>query len=53
MKNARPSKPTRKQKEAMKAAGINWENWLVAGEDSSSITVVNKTTDTRRRIKKC
>ena len=48
----RAIKPTRNQKEAIKAAGFNWENWLVVSEDTFKITIVNKSTGVKRRINK-
>ena len=52
MKNSRPAKPTRSQKESIKKAGFSWENWLVVSEDTFMLTIVNKTSGIKKRIKK-
>lgn len=52
MKNNRPAKPTRSQKESIKKAGFSWENWLVVSEDTFMLTIVNKTSGIKKRIKK-
>ena len=52
MKNSRPAKPTRSQKESIKKAGFSWENWLVVSEDTFMLTIVNKTPRIKKRIKK-
>lgn len=51
MKNSRPAKPTRSQKESIKKAGFSWENWLVVSEDTFMLTIVNKTSGIKKRIK--
>lgn len=49
-----PKKPTREQKEYIKAAGLDWRNWMVpvgiAGEDNISLTLINKKSGRRRVI---
>lgn len=52
MKKSRPMKPTRYQKESIKAAGFSWENWLVVGEDTYTLTIVHKVSGNRKRINK-
>ena len=52
MKNSRPAKPTRSPTESIKKAGFSWENWLVISEDTFMLTIVNKTSGLKKRIKK-
>ena len=51
MKNSRPAKPTRSQKESIKKAGFSWENWLMVSEDTFMLTIVNKTSGIKKRKK--
>ena len=50
--NDRARKPTRAQKTAIRKAGYSWENWLVVSEDTYMLTIQNKTSGMRKRIKK-
>ena len=50
MKNSRPAKPTRSQKESIKKAGFSWENWLVVSEDTFMLTIVNKTSGIKKNL---
>lgn len=45
-------KPSRQEKEMLSKAGLRWENWLVKVHNSEGLTLVNKKTDTVRKIKK-
>lgn len=47
-----PKKPTRTQKELIKAAGLDWKNWNVAAEDNEKLVAINKRTGSRRTIRK-
>ena len=50
MKN--PKKPTREQKKIIADSGLNWRNWLVAGEDNISLALINKESGRRRVVLK-
>lgn len=45
-----PKKPTLAQKKNIAAAGYRWENWSVAGEDKTSLTIVSKKARKRKVI---
>lgn len=45
-------KPTRQQKEYIKAAGLDWRNWNVIKDEETILVIVNKKTGTRRTIRK-
>lgn len=47
-----PKKPTRIQKEYIKAAGLDWRNWNVIKDLETTMEIVNKKTGTRRTIRK-
>lgn len=44
--------PTRKQKMLIKAARLNYENWLVVKDTAEEMVVQNRQTDKIRTIKK-
>lgn len=44
--------PTRKQKMLIKAARLNYENWLVVKESAEEIVLRNRQTDKFRTIRK-
>lgn len=44
----RVTKPTREEKELIKKSRLDWRNWNVSNRDNISITIINKTTGTRR-----
>lgn len=52
MKHKKPQNPTRNQKEIIKKAGLDWNNWLVphGGEDNISLAIINKKSGKRRVI---
>lgn len=43
-------KPTRKQKEAIKAANLNPNNWLVYKNLNGELHIVHRDTGTKRKI---
>lgn len=45
-------KPTRKQKDLIKAARLNYENWLVVKDTAEEMTVQNRHTGKVRTIRK-
>ncbi len=45
-------KPTRKQKELLHAARLNYENWLVIKETDKVLVIRNRQTDKTRTISK-
>lgn len=50
MKHAK--RPTRKQKELMKAARFNYENRLVVKDTAAEMVIQNRQTDKTRTIRK-
>lgn len=52
MGRSRATKPTRRQKEQMRRAGLIPKNWLVLKEDDAELTIVNRGSAKTRRIKK-
>lgn len=44
--------PTRKQKMLIKAARLNYENWLVIRENAEEIVLQNRQTEKIRTIRK-
>lgn len=52
MKHKNQKKPTLEQKKKIEAVGLKWENWLVVSEDTFMLTIVNKTSGIKKRIKK-
>ena len=44
----RVKKPTLAQKKIIKAAGLDWNTWNVADEDSTSITLISKKSGRRK-----
>ena len=45
-------KPTRKQKALMKAARLNYENWLVVKDTAAEMVIQNRQTGSTRAIRK-
>lgn len=46
----RGKRPTRKQKELIQSAGLNYENWLVSKYANGRIVLVHRYTGTVREI---
>ncbi|WP_164849569.1 DUF6906 family protein [Niallia taxi] len=44
--------PTRKQKENIRGAGLNPENWLIYKNDGERVSLVHRNTGTTRQILK-
>lgn len=44
-------KPTRKQKERIKANRLDYNNWLVLKEEGKDLTIIHKQTGTIRMLK--
>lgn len=44
-------KPTRKQKERIKANRLDYNNWLVLKEEGENLTIIHKQTGTTRVLK--
>ena len=44
-------KPTRKQKERIKAHRLDYNNWLVLKEEGETLTIIHKQTGTTRTLK--
>ena len=51
-KTNRLKNPTRKQKEIIASAGLDWKNWHVYEEDESSLIVISKRSGRRRTLSK-
>ena len=51
-KTKRLKNPTRKQKEIIVKAGLDWKNWHVYDEDNISLTVVSRRSGRRRVLLK-
>lgn len=47
-----PKKPTLEQKKIIRAVGLDWHTWNVAGEDNVSITLISKKSGRRKVILK-
>lgn len=47
-----PKRLTREYKEAVSAYGYNAENWMLESDGDVYITIVNKTSGTKRKIDK-
>ena len=45
-------KPTRKQKEALLNAGLNWHNWMFVKETEFSYVFIHKESGRTRRVDK-
>lgn len=52
MGRSRAKKPTRRQKEQMRGAGLIPKNWLVLKETTEELIVVNRGSGRTRRVKK-
>lgn len=51
MGKQRATRPTRKQKELLKANRLVPENWLVLSEQSGVLNIINKATQRTRSVK--
>lgn len=47
-----PKKPTRRQKIAISAAGLDWTSWLVSKEAHDEMHLVSRRSGRRRIVKK-
>ncbi|MFH5187137.1 DUF6906 family protein [Paenibacillus sp. TAB 01] len=44
--------PTLKQKKAIKAAGLNVNNWLIERDTPAELVLIHRNTDTVRKLQK-